>query len=171
MDAALLIARLIVGLALAAHGTQKLLGWFGGYGVKGTGGFFESLGFRPGPVFAVAAGLGEVGGGLLTATGLLGPIGPGLIIAVMVVGIVAVHWPNGFFAQANGYELPLIYAVIGLVLAINGPGTYSLDGLLGFYGLERPIVAWSVAGAAVVAGVATVAVRRVTSTSVAAAQR
>ncbi|HEY8370791.1 MAG TPA: DoxX family membrane protein, partial [Thermodesulfobacteriota bacterium] len=63
MDAALLIARLILGLGLAAHGAQKLFGWFGGYGIKGTGGFMETLGFRPGALFAVAAGLGEVGGG------------------------------------------------------------------------------------------------------------
>src|SRR6266571_3774482 len=117
MDAAVLIARLIIGLGLAAHGTQKLLGWFSGY-LKGTAGFFESIGFRPGILFALAAGLGEVGGGLLTAAGLLGPIGPSLIITVMVVAIVAVHLPNGFFAQTNGYELALLYAVLGFVLAI-----------------------------------------------------
>ncbi len=57
MNTALLIGRLIIGLGLAAHGTQKLLGWFGGHGLKGTGGFFESLGFRPGALFALAAGL------------------------------------------------------------------------------------------------------------------
>jgi putative oxidoreductase len=160
MDAALLIARLIVGLALAAHGMQKLLGWFGGYGLKGTGGFFESLGFRPGVLFALAAGLGEVGGGLLTAAGLLGPIGPGLIITVMVVAIVGVHLHNGFFAQANGYELPLMYAVVGLVLAIAGPGTYSLDALLGFSLLSGPTLSWIVTGCAVAVGLANVAVRR-----------
>jgi putative oxidoreductase len=60
MDAALLIARLIIGLALAAHGMQKLLGWFGGYGLKGTAGFFESIGFRPGLFFAVTAGLARL---------------------------------------------------------------------------------------------------------------
>src|SRR5207244_9444618 len=83
MDAVLLIARLIIGLGLAAHGMQKLLGWFSGYGLKGTAGFFESIGFRPGVLFALAAGLGEVAGGLLTAAGLFGPIGPSLIITVM----------------------------------------------------------------------------------------
>jgi putative oxidoreductase len=74
MDAGILIARLIVGLAIAAHGAQKLFGWFGGHGLKGTAGFFESLGFRPGIFFALAAGLGELGGGLLTAAGFLGPV-------------------------------------------------------------------------------------------------
>src|SRR5690242_16864534 len=76
MDAGLLIARLIVGFGLSAHGAQKLFGWFGGHGLKGTGGFFESLGFRPGVLFALAAGLGELGGGLFTAAGFLGPLGP-----------------------------------------------------------------------------------------------
>jgi len=126
MDVALLIARLIIGLALAAHGMQKLLRWFSGYALKGTAGFFESIGFRPALFFGVTAGLVEVAGGLLTATGLLGPIGPSLIITVMVVAIVAVHLPNGFFARANGYELPRVYAVLGFVLAILGPGMYSL---------------------------------------------
>src|SRR2546428_533738 len=83
---------------LAAHGAQKLFGWFGGYGLAGTGGFFAGLGFRPGVLFALAAGLGELGGGLLTAAGLFGPVGPALIILVMLVAILAVHWPHGFFA-------------------------------------------------------------------------
>lgn len=60
MDTGLLTARLILGLALSAHGVQKLFGWFGGYGFRGTGGFLDSLGFRPGALFALAAGLGEL---------------------------------------------------------------------------------------------------------------
>lgn len=171
MDAALLIARLIIGLALAAHGMQKLLGWFGGYGLKGTAGFFESIGFHPGLFFAVTAGLGEVVGGLLTGTGLLGPIGPSLIITVMVVAIVAVHLPNGFFAQANGYELPLVYAVSGVVLAILGPGMYSLDALLGLSGVWNASVAWFTASGAVVVGLVNVALRRPVTRPVATAQR
>src|SRR3989442_8673041 len=97
MDAALLIARLIIGLGLAAHGMQKLLGWFSGYGLKGTAGFFESIGFRPGVLFALAAGLGEVAGGLLTAAGLFGPLGPPLILTALVVGNVPRHPPHGVF--------------------------------------------------------------------------
>ena len=93
MDAGILIARVILGLAIGAHGTQKLFGWFGGYGPRGTGVYFDSLGFRPGIVFALAAGLGEVVGGLLTVGGLLGPVGPALIVLVMLVAMLAVHWP------------------------------------------------------------------------------
>src|SRR2546422_7614339 len=104
MDAALLIARLIIGLGLAAHGMQKLLGWFSGYGLKGTAGFFESIGFRPGVLFALAAGLGEVAGGLLTAAGLVCPVGPPLIITILGVAIVAAHLPKRVFAPTNSYQ-------------------------------------------------------------------
>ena len=76
MDTGLLIARLVFGSVMAAHGAQKLFGWFGGHGIAGTGNFFDSLGFRPGRLLAVAAGLGEVSSGLLVASGLFGPVGP-----------------------------------------------------------------------------------------------
>ena len=109
MDALFLIVRL-VGLGFAAHGAQKLFGWFGGYGLAGTGGYFEGMGWRPGRVFAAVAGLGEFLGGLLLFLGLGGPIGPMLIIAVMVVAAVSVHWPAGWFAP-KGVELPVLHRV------------------------------------------------------------
>src|SRR5678815_1050474 len=87
MDIGLLVLRLAVGLTMAAHGGQKLFGWFGGYGIAGTGGFLESLGFRPGKVHAGLAGTAELLGGLLIALGLLTPVGAALVIAVMVVAI------------------------------------------------------------------------------------
>src|SRR5208283_2121385 len=93
VDIAFLAVRLLVGLAMAAHGSQKLFGWFGGYGLAGTGGFFESLGFRPGKLFALLAGLGEIGSGILIAFGLGGAIGPALLVMVMIVAIVSVHLP------------------------------------------------------------------------------
>src|ERR1700746_2621013 len=83
IDAGLLVARLVFGLLMAAHGAQKLFGWFGGYGLTAGSGFFESLGFRPGRLFAAVASASEVAGGLLVAFGLLGPIGPALVLAVM----------------------------------------------------------------------------------------
>src|SRR6188508_2225016 len=125
MDTGILIARLVVGLVMAAHGSQKLFGWFGGYGIAGTGGFFESLGFRPGRFFAMAAGASEVIGGLLVALGLLGPLGPAMIVAVMIVAIATVHWPHGLFAQNNGFELPLLNIAGAAAIALIGNGAYS----------------------------------------------
>src|SRR5688572_7835185 len=144
MDIGLLLARVVVGLVMAAHGSQKLFGWFGGYGLAGTGGCFESLGFRPGRLFAAAAGFTEVAGGLLLALGLLGPLGPAMIVSVMIVAIGTVHWQHGLFAQTNGYALPLITAVAAAAIALIANRAYSLDALLG---LSWPVeVVWVALG-------------------------
>jgi putative oxidoreductase len=160
MDTGLLIARLILGFGLAAHGAQKLFGWFGGYGLKGTGGFFEGLGFRPGALFAAAAGLGEFGGGLLTAAGLFGPVGPALIIVVMLVGMVSVHWQNGFFSSKNGIEFTLMNTAGALAIAFAGTGAFSLDRVLGISQLWQPSTTWVVIAVAVVLASVNLAVRR-----------
>jgi putative oxidoreductase len=127
----LLIARLFVGFAIAAHGCQKAFGWFGGHGLKGTAGFFETLGYRPGVLFAGLASYGEIVGGLLTALGLFGPTGPALIFLVMIVAIGTIHLQNGFFASKNGFELNAFYVAASLALTFGGPGEYSLDRVLG----------------------------------------
>jgi putative oxidoreductase len=160
MDTGLLIARLILGFGLAAHGAQKLFGWFGGYGLKGTGGFFEGLGFRPGALFAAAAGLGEFGGGLLTAAGLFGPVGPALIVVVMLVAMVTVHWRNGFFSSKNGIELGLMNTAGALAIAFAGPGAFSLDRVVRISQLSQPSTTWLVIAAAVVVAIVNLAVRR-----------
>jgi len=131
MDIGLLVLRLAVGLTMAAHGGQKLFGWFGGYGLNGTGGFLESLGFRPGRVHAALAGTAEFGGGLLIALGLLTPVGAALIIAVMVVAIGSVHLPKGFFVSDGGFEYNLMIVASSIALAFAGPGAYSLDAVEG----------------------------------------
>jgi putative oxidoreductase len=136
----LLIARVVVGLMMAAHGTQKLVGWFGGYGLKATGDFFAQLGFRPGRAFAAAASLTEITSGLLIALGLLGPIGPALMISVMIVAAVSVHWGHGLFAATNGVEVPVLYSVAGLALALTGFGPYALDAWLGLTNVWTPTI-------------------------------
>lgn len=124
----LLLIRLVVGLTMAAHGAQKLFGWFGGYGPKGTGGFFESIGIRPGVAMAVLAGLAEAAGGLLFAAGFLTEWGAALIVLTMLVAIAKVH-NKSYWATANGseYNIALIAATIGV--ALIGAGDYSIDAL------------------------------------------
>jgi putative oxidoreductase len=158
MDAGLLIARMVFGLLMAAHGSQKLFGWFGGYGLAGTAGFFEQLGFRPGKLFATAASGTEILSGLLVAFGLLGPLGPAMIVSVMIVAAATVHWANGVFAQNNGIEVPLLYGVAALTLALTGFGAASLDAALGLSWSESVI--WTVLGIGVIGGFANLAIRK-----------
>ena len=160
LGAGLLVSRVVVGLAMSAHGAQKLLGWFGGYGLAATGAVFEQLGFRPGRVFAAFASLAEILAGLLIALGLLGPVGPALMLTVMIVAAVTVHWGKGFFATTNGIELPLLYATVGVALALIGPGPYSLDALLGLEALWSPAFAAAALVVGVIGGIGNLAVRR-----------
>jgi putative oxidoreductase len=159
MDVGLLIARLVFGLLVAAHGCQKLFGWFGGPGVSGTAAFFENLGFHPSRLFVVAAGLAECGGGVLLAFGLLQPAAAALIISVMVVAIATVHWGNGLLAP-NGIEHPLLYLTAALSLALIGPGTYSLDAVLGLAPWWTSQVTAIVLAAGVLSGFGSLAIRR-----------
>jgi putative oxidoreductase len=129
-DLGLLLIRLVVGLSMAAHGSQKLFGWFGGYGISGTGGFFQSIGIKPGKPMAALAGLGEFASGLLLAAGLFTPYAGVLLALIMLVATLKVHVAKGFFAQNGGYELTLLYAAAGVGLALIGPGSYTLLSLI-----------------------------------------
>ena len=127
----LLILRLAVGLTVAAHGAQKLLGWFGGGGITGTRGMVTRLQFRPTELWTWAVILGEFGGGLLMALGLLSPIGNFGVMGAMAIAMWVVHRPKGFFNTAGGIEFPLQIAAVSLALSLMGPGPYSLDKLGG----------------------------------------
>jgi len=141
MDIGILVIRVFFGLAIAAHGAQKLSTWFGGHGIKRAGELFEMIGFRPGAVFATAAGLSEIGGGLLLTLGLFTPFGAAAVLSAMLVAMVSIHLKNGFFATGNGIELPFLYAIAAFGIAFTGAGAISVDGLLGLNFLsERHLI-------------------------------
>lgn len=155
----LLLVRLVIGLVMAAHGAQKLLGWFGGHGLNKTGEFFVNLGFWPGRAFATLASSSEIGSGLLVALGLLGPIGPALMLSVMLVAMIAVHWKNGLFASKKGIELPLLFASIASGLALTGFGRYSLDATLGISDRWSTTVTWAMLAIGAAGGLVSAAIR------------
>ncbi|RIH87985.1 DoxX family protein [Calidithermus roseus] len=151
-DLALLILRLVTGSLLAAHGAQKLFGWFGGHGLAGTAGWLESLGFRPGRLWALLAGGCEFLGGLFLALGLFSPVGSLLIAAAMLTAIAKAHWPRLWVTQ-GGFELPLTNLAVAAAVGIAGPGAYALDALwssalspeLAQWGLLLVLVGWVLA--------------------------
>ncbi|WP_416828079.1 DoxX family protein [Ectobacillus polymachus] len=126
MDLGLLIIRLIIGLLFVGHGAQKLFGWFGGYGLKGTGGWLESIGMKPGVFMAFMAGASELVGGLLFAAGVLTWVGALLIVVTMVIAIATVHGKNGLWVTANGFEYNLVLIAVAVGVALVGPGAYVL---------------------------------------------
>ncbi len=132
MDAGLLLIRVVLGAIMAAHGAQKLFGWFGGHGLAGTGGWLESMGFKPARPYAAVNGVAEFGGGVLLALGLLTPLGAAAVAGVMFVAIATVHWSNGFFNTSGGYEFNLLITATAIALAITGPGEISFDYLAGW---------------------------------------
>jgi putative oxidoreductase len=130
MSLGIFMIRLVIGLIFMGHGFQKLFGWFGGYGIEGTGGFFESIGLKPGKTMAVLAGVAEVLGGLLFTLGLFTPFASLLIIGTMAVAIWKVHLKNGLWVTQNGYEYNLVLIAIAIGIAFTGAGDFSLDAVL-----------------------------------------
>lgn len=147
-DLGLLALRAGTGAVLVAHGSQKLFGWFGGGGLAGTAAGMEHMGFLPGHRNAVAAGLGEAGGGAMLALGLGTPVA-GAAVAGTMAGAVSVHAPAGFFAQSGGYEYPALLGFTAAAIGVAGAGRYSLDEATGNR-FDRPwMVALAFAGSAV----------------------
>jgi putative oxidoreductase len=129
MSYGILLLRLVVGVAFVGHGTQKLFGWFGGYGPQGTGGFFASKGYRAPVLMAVTAGLAEAGGGTLLVLGFATPLAGAMLAAVMIDAIASVTFKKAFML---GSELELIYLTIAVSLAAIGPGRFSIDRAIGW---------------------------------------
>jgi putative oxidoreductase len=118
----LFIIKVIVGLTFIGHGTQKWFGWFGGYGLKGTGGWLNSIGLKPGATMAFLIGLAEIVGGLLFGIGLWLPVGAALIVITMFGAMIMVHGKNGWM-KPNGYEYNLVLIAIAIGVAIIGAGS------------------------------------------------
>jgi putative oxidoreductase len=131
MSYGLLLLRVVVGATMFGHGAQKLFGWFGGHGPKGTGGFFGQLGFRAPVLMAIAAGLSE-SSGLLLAAGFVTPLASLAIAVVMFNAIWTVHWLKGFWNGNGGLEFPLTLATVAVALAAIGPGRFSIDRAIGW---------------------------------------
>ena len=127
-DTAFLILRLVLGVIFVAHGSQKLLGWFGGPGWSGTIGFMTSSGI-PVP-FAMLAIIAEFFGGLGVLVGLLSRLAAFGLACTMAVAVFKVHWANGLFADKQGFEYPLALLAMSVAVIVFGAGRYSLDHLL-----------------------------------------
>jgi putative oxidoreductase len=124
------LVRVAAGLSLVPHGSQKLFGWFGGYGVEATEQFFAAKLGLP-PSLALVAGLIEFFGGLALAAGFLTRPAAALIVGLMAVAVVAVHLPAGFFWTNGGFEYPLMWGLVALSFVLRGGGRYSVDALIG----------------------------------------
>ncbi|NVK40493.1 MAG: DoxX family protein [Oceanospirillaceae bacterium] len=125
-----LALRVPVGAILAAHGAQKLFGWFGGYGLEGTGQWMASIGLQPGFLMALLAGSAEFFGGLALLFGLLTRPAAVVTAFTMLVAIFSVHFSNGLFMSNNGYEYALSLFAVTLALGVQGGGRLALDNLL-----------------------------------------
>lgn len=155
MQVGRLVVRSVVGSLFIGHGTQKLLGWFGGPGLDGTEGMMASLSMHPTRPNALAAGIGETAGGALLIAGLATPLAAADLIGVMITAIRKVHLPNGPWAANGGWEYNAVLIGTLLALAEDGPGDLSLDARLGF---GKPGPRWALAALALAAAASTASI-------------
>jgi putative oxidoreductase len=147
-DLGLLILRVFVSMVVIAHGLQKF-GFLGGYGIAGTAGWLEGIGFAPGKFWVWIVAIAEVGGGTLTILGLGGPIGPGILAADLAVAAIGFHAPNGFWNANNGWSWVSVIMAAALTLALTGFGAWSLDAALKLTYPDWLLPAWLIAVAIV----------------------
>ena len=147
MEVGLFLIHVVVGLLIAAHGSQKLFAWFGGSGLEGTAGSMESLGLAPGRYMALAAGTAEFVGGILLALGLIVPLAAVLIASTYLVAARTAHAGKGPWNSNGGWEYVLVLSAVSIGLAFNGAGKWSLDHAIGW---DVSGLWWGI-GAAVVA--------------------
>src|SRR5213075_2748889 len=127
MELGLLVLRVIIGLLFFGHGAQKLFGWFGGYGLEGTGQWMASIGLAPGYLMALLAGAAEFFGGLALIAGLLVRPAAASLAVAMLVAIFSVHIGKGLFVDKNGYEYALALLAVAVSLVFAGAGRGSVD--------------------------------------------
>ncbi|MGE4369254.1 MAG: DoxX family protein [Burkholderiaceae bacterium] len=126
-----LALRLVAGIIFMAHGAQKLFGWFGGYGLEGTGQWMDSIGLSPGYLMALLAGSGEFFGGLALVVGLLVRPASAVLAVALVVAFFCVHIDLGLFFANNGYVFALALLAMAVSLLLSGAGRLSVDSLFG----------------------------------------
>jgi putative oxidoreductase len=139
------VLRVVIGALFMGHGLQKLMGWFGGYGLDATGGAFEQMGMRPGKVHATAAGAAETGGGALLVAGAATPLAATMLTGVMTTAVEKVHLQKGIWNTEGGYEYNAVLTAALFAITAAGPGVLALDE-------ERAGLGWAIAELA--AGVA-----------------
>ena len=125
-----LFLRIALGLIMMGHGSQKLFGAFGGGGLSQTAGFFDQIGIVPGTFWAAIVAVVETFGGLLVFIGLLTRVAGLLIAITMLVAMVWVHLPNGFFLSSRGIEFTLALSSMAMALVVVGGGALSADALM-----------------------------------------
>lgn len=160
-DIAILILRIGIGITFAAHGAQKVFGWWGGPGIVGWRGALAGMGFHPAPLLAWVSALIELVGGLLLILGALTPLVAMLLVGQSIVIIFGAHWAHGFFNHAGGYEFPLALGVGVAALLLLGPGSLSVDAGLGFLPDQGVRIALLLVG--VVGGIGVLALRQVSA--------
>jgi putative oxidoreductase len=157
----LLLLRVVLGSIMAAHGAQKLFGWWGGPGMSGTAGMCSSLAYRSPFLMACGLALAEFGGGLSLATGFLTPLGALAVTVVMLNAVYLIHWPKGFFTGNGGYEFNLLIAASAIALVATGPGRFSIDRAIGWDdNITGPWWALGVAAVAIVVALLTLTAGR-----------